>query len=130
MSSRRIADLGVVDHMTSGSHWCALCWRWVLDCEHLVNPLPIAHLAVDDLWIKSLSYDRVHGRLEIDFTWHDVRQFYPVSPSLFRDLWRSRPMQEVLDRRIMKNRHISSAYVRSERRLMRVLLRCWEVIAR
>jgi len=45
-----------------------------------VSPLPIAHRSVDDGWIRSLAYDRVHGRLEVDYRWNDVRQYSPIPP--------------------------------------------------
>ena len=47
-----------VDHWTPESHWCAAYWSWVVDCEHVVDPLPVEHHAVDDGWIRSLAYDR------------------------------------------------------------------------
>jgi len=46
-----------VDHWTPSSHWCAGCWHWVVDCEHLLNPLSVEHHVVDDGWIRSLAYD-------------------------------------------------------------------------
>src|SRR5215471_739109 len=67
-----------VDHWTPSSHWCASCWHWVVDCEHLLNPLPVEHHAVDDGWIRSLAYDRVTQCLEVRFKWHSVHQYRPV----------------------------------------------------
>jgi hypothetical protein len=55
-----------VDHRTPEPHWSGECRHWVVDCDQVVSPLPIAHVAVNDGWIRSLSYDRRHGRLEID----------------------------------------------------------------
>ena len=31
-----------VDRWTPGSLWCAGCWHWTVDCEHLLGPLRIA----------------------------------------------------------------------------------------
>src|SRR5262249_27736307 len=66
-----------VDHRTPESHWCGSCRSWVVDCDHLVTPLPVHHVEVADGWIKSLSCERRTGGLEIHFTWNDVRQFWP-----------------------------------------------------
>jgi hypothetical protein len=69
-----------VNHWTPSSHWCARCWHWVVDCEHLLDPLPLEHHAVDDGWIQSLAYDRVTQCLEVRFKrpWHNVHQYRPV----------------------------------------------------
>jgi len=102
-------------HMNSYFHWCAGCWKWVCDCEHCVEPLEFKRQPVDDLWIRSLAYDRPRGRLEIEFTWrHDVRQFHPVSPQTYRRLLAARPMHLFLAQHIMRPRWITSEYVRTE----------------
>jgi hypothetical protein len=36
-----------------------------VDCVHVIDPLPIKHVAVDDSCIASVSYDRYIGRLEV-----------------------------------------------------------------
>jgi len=47
---------------------------------------------VKDVQIRSVAYDRRRGRLEIEFTWtDDVRQFYPIAPSVYRRLLASKP---------------------------------------
>ena len=95
-------------------HWCADCWEWVCDCEHCVEPLRVKRQPVDDLQIRSVGYDRLHGRLEIEFTWtDDVRQFYPVSPAAYRRLLAARPMYLFFDD-MTKSRSIRSEYVRTE----------------
>ena len=59
--------------------------------------------------------DRKQGRLEIEFTWtDDVRQFYPVSPVMFRRLLAARPMYLFLDQCILKSSRVHSEYVRTE----------------
>jgi len=59
----------------------------VCDCAHCVEPLNIKRQPVKDVQIRSVSYDRRRGRLEIEFTWtDDVRQFYPVPPAMYRQL--------------------------------------------
>ena len=60
-----------VDHHTPESHRCGECRHWVVDCDHVVSPLPVAHVAVNDGWMRSLSYDRRHSRLEIEFRWNE-----------------------------------------------------------
>src|SRR5215467_11831379 len=43
-----------VDHWTPESSWCAGCWRWTVDCEHLLDPLPVPHHAVKDACSRAL----------------------------------------------------------------------------
>jgi hypothetical protein len=80
-----------VDHWTPESHWCAGCWHWVVDCEHLLEPLASEHHAVDDGWIRSLAYDRVTQCLEVRFTWKNVRQYRPVPLKVVRQVWEGLP---------------------------------------
>lgn len=96
-------------------HWCAGCWDWVCACVHCVDPLLALRQKVQDLWIRSLAYDRRNGRLEIEFTCKsDVRQLHPVSPALHRQLLAARPMYLFLERHILKSRSIRSENVRTE----------------
>src|SRR5262245_50501195 len=37
------------------------CHHWVVDCDHVVSPLPIGHVPVNDVWIRNLSYDSAQG---------------------------------------------------------------------
>jgi KTSC domain len=95
-------------------HWCAGCWDWVCDCVHCVEPLDVKRQTVADVQIRSVGYDRRRGRLEIEFTWtDDVRQFYPVSPLLYRQLMRAMPMYLFLNR-ILASRSIRVQRVRTE----------------
>jgi hypothetical protein len=89
-----------------------------VDCDHVVSPLPIAHLAVNDGWMRSLSYDRRQGRLEIVFRWNDTRQFWPVSPALFKEPWRGRPPYLVLRQKIVGDKRTRWAYVRTDRKVL------------
>jgi KTSC domain len=64
--------------------------------------------------IRSLGYDRRRGRLEIEFTWmDDVRQIYPVSPTVYRQLLPANPMYLFLNQ-ILKPRGVRFQYVRTE----------------
>ena len=94
--------------------WCAGCWKWVCDCIHCVEPLNIELQPVKDIQIRSVGYDRRRGRLEIEFTWtDDVRQFYPVAPTVYRQLLAAKPMYLFLNR-ILKWRGVRFEYVRTE----------------
>src|SRR5215467_8072678 len=64
-----------VDHWTPSPHWCA-GWHWVVDCEHLLNLLPVEHDVVDYCWTQSLAYDRKTQCMEVRFKWqwHNVHQ--------------------------------------------------------
>jgi len=69
---------------------------------------------VKDVQIRSVGYDRRRVRLEIEFTrTDDVRQFYPVSPSIYRQLLRAKPMYLFLNR-ILASRSIRGQRVRTE----------------
>src|SRR5215475_12926479 len=118
-----------VDHWTPSSHWCAGCWHRVVDCEHLLNPLPVEHHAVDDGWIQSLVYDRKTRCLEVRFTWNAVTQFRPVPLQIVREIWTARPMNVAVDELLMKNRRIRFEKVRTEGKLLASLLRGWKMIA-
>src|SRR5262245_12287803 len=101
-------------HLLPHFNWCSLCWKWVCDCEHCVEPLGIPRKAVKDIQIRTVAYDRRRGRLEIEFTWtDDVRQFYPVSPQLYRQLLTANPMYLFLHQ-MLKPRSLRWAYVRTE----------------
>jgi hypothetical protein len=90
-------------HMNPHFHWCGSCWDWVADCAHCVNPLGCRRRRVDDLWIRSMCYDLRRGRLEVEFTWKDdVRQFYPVSPQLYRQFGAT-------DEHVPRSTHIQTA---------------------
>ena len=100
-----------------------------MDCEHVVEPLPLEHHAVDDGWILSLAYDRVTQCLEVRFTWKAVTQFRPVPLATVHEIWKARPMNVALDKLVMKNRRIQFDEVRTEGKLLASLLRCWAMIA-
>jgi hypothetical protein len=117
-----------VDHRTPSSHWCADCWHWVVDCEHLLDPLPVEHHAVDDGWIRSLAYDRKTQSLEVRFKWTAVHQYWPVPLGLVRELWKARPMNMALQELVMKNRRIRFDEMRTEGKLLMSLLRGWAMI--
>ena len=94
-------------------HWCAGCWDWVCDCEHCVEPLHFQRKPVDDLRIRSVGYDRLNGRLEIEYTWNEVLQFHPVAPATYWQLLAARPMYLFFDR-MAQSRAIRWEYVRTE----------------
>jgi|SRR5215471_11526388 len=116
-------------HMNRYFHWCVGCWDWVCTCVHCVEPLPATRQKVQDLWIRSLAYDRRKGRLEIEFTCKsDVRQFHPVPPALYRQLLAARPMYLFLERHILKSRSIRSEYVRTEAKQAIMMARMFGVL--
>ena len=117
-----------VDQWTPESHWCGDCWSWVVDCEHVVEPLASAHHAVADACIRSLAYDRATQCLEVRFTWNAVTQFRPVLLQIVREIWKARPMNVALEKLVMKNRLIQFEKVRTEGKLLASLLRGWAMI--
>jgi hypothetical protein len=66
-----------------------------------MEPLASAHCAVEDVWIRSLAYDRATQCLEVRFTWHAVTQFRPVRLAVVREIWKARPMNVALDKLVM-----------------------------
>jgi hypothetical protein len=93
-----------------------------------MEPLPREHHAVQDVWIRSLAYDRVTQCLEVRFTWNAVTQFRPVPLQIVREIWKARPMNVALDKLIMKNRRIRFDEVRTEGKLLASLLRGWAML--
>jgi hypothetical protein len=114
-----------VDHWTPESSWCADCWHWVIDCEHMRDPLNAEHHAVDDALIRSLAYDRKTRCLEVRYRWKTVTQYLPVTLVEARRIWRARPMNAALDE-LVKNRRIRFDEVRTEGKLLASLLRGWQ----
>jgi hypothetical protein len=117
-----------VDHWTPFSHWCAGCWHWVIDCEHLLDPLPIKHHAVQDGCVRSLAYDRETQCLEVRFKWKSVQQYRPVSLQTAGEIWKTRPVNVSLDNLVIKSRRIRFDEVRSEGKLLMSMLRGWRIL--
>jgi len=118
---------GGVDHWTPESHWCPGCWHWVIDCEHLQDPLKAEHHAVDDACIRSLAYDRATRCLEVRYRWKTIYQFRPVTLDEVRKVWRARPLNTALDE-LVKTRRLRFEEVRTEGKLLMSLLRGWTMI--
>jgi hypothetical protein len=117
-----------VDHWTPESSWCAGCWHWTVDCEHLLDPLPLPQHAVEDACVESLAYDRATQCLEVRYKWNSIHQYRPVSLRAVREIWKARPMKMALDKLVMKNRRIRFDEVRTEGKLLARLLRGWRII--
>jgi hypothetical protein len=112
-ASQHEAAPNEVDHWTPYSHWCAGCWHWVVDCEHLLDPVPVKHHAVQDGWVRSLAYDRATQCLEVRFKWKSIQQYRPLSLLAAREVWKARPVNTALDS-LVKNRRTRFDEVRSE----------------
>ena len=95
-----------------------------MDCEHLLDPLPLEHHAVDEGWIQSLAYDRVTQSLEVRFKWpwHNVHQYRPVPLEIVRQIWKARPMNMAFQELVMNNPRFRFDEVRSEGKLLVSLL--------
>ena len=71
--------LGEVLHNNPNAYWCADCWKWKLDCEHLVEPLKDAPTVILGNWlIQSVSYDRERMILELEMNTGERFQFFKV----------------------------------------------------
>jgi len=92
------------------------------------DPLPLKHYPVEDVWIRSLAYDRATQCLEVRFTWNAVTQFRPVPLATVREIWKARPMNIALEKLVMNNRRIRFDEVCTERKLLASLLRMWAMM--
>jgi hypothetical protein len=117
-----------ITHSTAFAHWCHYCWDWIIDCEHLIDPLPMRAQPATDAWVRSLAYDARQGILQVAFTWQEVRQFRPVPPATFRRLSSSNPMRDFLYRHITSNRRMRTARVRTDQTLAFVLAMAAEML--
>ena len=90
-------------------------------CQSNTTPLRMGAFA---------AYDRKTQRLEVRFKWKAVHQYRPVSLSLVRELWKTRPMNVALDKLVMKNRRIRFDEVRSEGKLLMSMLRGLWILSR
>ena len=111
-----------ITHRTNGSHWCAHCWHWVVDCDHLVWPLRIPHTPTPgDSFIRSFAYDPVGRRLEIFYRWKSAAQFQPVTAAMFRQIASQTDVHSLLAEWI-KQRRVSWKDVRTERKIVASML--------
>jgi len=68
---------------------------------------------VSDIQIRSVDHDRRRSKLEIKFSWTDgVRQFYPIAPSVYRQLLAAKPIYLFLNR-LLASRSIRERRVRT-----------------
>jgi len=66
-------------HNNPDAYWCPDCWKWRLDCEHLVEPLSTRHVLLSDWLLIYAAYDRDRRVLETCFS-HRVRHQYRNVP--------------------------------------------------
>jgi hypothetical protein len=52
-------------HNNPDAYWCPHCWKWRLDCEHLVPELTTRFVQLDDWMLKGIRYDRERRILEL-----------------------------------------------------------------
>ena len=71
--------LGNTLHNNPDAYWCADCWKWRLDCKHLVEPLSTRHVLLNDWLLVYATYDRKTRVLEVCFS-HCVRHQYRDVP--------------------------------------------------
>jgi hypothetical protein len=117
-----------VDHWTPESSWCAACWHWVVDCEHMRDPLDAEHHVVDDACIRSLAYDCSTRCVEVRYAWKTIYQFRPVTLDEIRTIWKGRSISIALDE-LVKNRRVRFDEVRTEGKLLASLLRGWQMLS-
>src|SRR5262245_5231668 len=71
--------LGDFLHNNPNAYWCADCWKWRLDCEHLVEPLKDAPTVILGNWpLQSVSYDREGMILELETNTGERFQYFRV----------------------------------------------------
>jgi YD repeat-containing protein len=100
----------------------APCWHWVVDCDHLVQPLRLPHrLTAKDMSVQRFAYDRAGRRLEIFFRWKTATQYSPISAVMFQELTAQTNITSLLDKWI-KQRRITRKEVRTERKIVPSML--------
>jgi len=67
-------------HNNPDAYWCAHCWNWRRDCEHLVVPIDDAPRVMLNNWLLIyVAYDRKKRILEVCFN-HGTRHQYRNVP--------------------------------------------------
>src|SRR5262245_22898803 len=62
-------------HNHPDAYWCADCHRFMLDCNHLVEPLTTKHVMLDNCLLTYATYVRQKRILEVCFN-HGTRHQY------------------------------------------------------
>jgi hypothetical protein len=70
------------DLLNPNVHWCGSCRKWVLDCEHCVEPIAAASVTLRDWQSIDARYDRNRQILELTFNTGDAAQFFNVPRSM------------------------------------------------
>jgi hypothetical protein len=76
------AYLGEPLHNHPNAYWCPHCWKFTLDCKHLVAPLATPYVEMNDWLIKRVAYDRERRILELEMNTRERFQHYGVSRQL------------------------------------------------
>jgi hypothetical protein len=100
-----------------------------VDCEPLLDPLPLPHHAVEDACVESLAYDRTTQCLEVRYRWNSIHKYRPVSLQAAREISKARPMNTAVDALLKKDHRVRFDYVRTEGKLLASFLRGWAMIA-
>src|SRR5690349_11452476 len=61
------------------SYWCPDCWKWRIDCEHLVEPLRRPYVKLSGGMYIEAAYDRSRQILEVRTNTGEGFQYSGVS---------------------------------------------------
>jgi hypothetical protein len=67
-------------HNNPNAYWCAGCWRWTLDCAHLVEPLSSPAMKLEHFQYKAVTW--AQNVLEVTMNTGERYQFRNVSRGL------------------------------------------------
>jgi hypothetical protein len=91
--------LGNPIHNDPRAYWCADCWKWRYDCEHLVEPLVDAPTVIlGNCLIQSVSYDRERLILELEMNTGERFQYFKVPRRIAIGLIQASSQAHTLDK--------------------------------
>jgi hypothetical protein len=91
-------------HYHPDSYWCPDCWKWRLDCEHLVEALERPHVKLNGSIHVSAAYERERRILEVRDNCGHGYQYYGVSLELARQFARSENPGKFMDERMPRRK--------------------------
>jgi hypothetical protein len=104
VSSTSIAQAFYALHYHPESYWCPDCWKWRLDCAHLVEPLERPHVKLNDTIRVSAAYERERRILEVRMNTGEAYQYRSVSLEIARQFAKSAVPAEFLKERLPRAR--------------------------
>src|SRR5687767_8819876 len=118
--------LGGSLHYHPDAYWCPDCWRFVLDCSHLVDPLTTRRVPLSDYLYKAAWFDRKRCVLQVEMNTGELYQYFRVPLSLALRFVRSPEPSVFMKEEIAGKYRFERA--RSWRQYRKMLLEMAEVV--